>query len=126
MPRASRVEWEKRVRRWKDSGLSAKEYAAETGLNATTLANWHWKLSQSSAAAMDDDVEVASSPMQSMAQAAASATSAARFVELRTSPADEQSAPLELVMSRGLRVRVPAGFDEATLMRLVRAVESAR
>ncbi len=29
--------WAKRVARWSDSGLSAKEFASETGLNANTL-----------------------------------------------------------------------------------------
>lgn len=124
MPRASRTEWEKRVQRWKDSGLSAKEYAAETGLNATTLANWHWKLSQPAAAATVDVVEPASKGR--MAQVPAQALSPARFVELRAPASDVEAAPLEIVMNGGVRVRVPAGFDEATLIRLVRAVEAAR
>ena len=33
---------------------------------------------------------------------------------------------LEVVLGGGARVRVPAGFDEATLTRVVRAVEAAR
>lgn len=33
MPKATRAEWAKRVERWKDSGLTAAEYAAETGIN---------------------------------------------------------------------------------------------
>jgi hypothetical protein len=36
-----------------------------------------------------------------------------------------QQPLLKLVLSRGLRVRVTAGFDEATLTRLMRAVEAA-
>jgi hypothetical protein len=35
-------------------------------------------------------------------------------------------AMLEVVLDGGARVRVPAGFDEATLTRVVRAVEAAR
>jgi hypothetical protein len=123
MPRASRAEWEKRVQRWKDSGLSAKEYAAETGLNATTLANWHWKLSPGAATA---DAENEPGPTRITKIAPTSAVSAARFVEVRGPAPDVEVAPLELVMSRGIRLRVPTGFDEATLIRLVRAVESAR
>ncbi|HKO26669.1 MAG TPA: hypothetical protein VJU80_04365, partial [Solirubrobacteraceae bacterium] len=42
--RASRDEWRKRVDRWKESGLTAKEFAAETGLNAGTLQFWRYKL----------------------------------------------------------------------------------
>jgi transposase-like protein len=36
--------WLKRVERWKDSGLSAREFAAEVGINAQTLSYWRWKL----------------------------------------------------------------------------------
>jgi hypothetical protein len=44
MARASRAEWAMRVERWKASGLTAKEFAAETGLKASTLTFWSWKL----------------------------------------------------------------------------------
>ena len=44
MSRTSRAEWAKRVERWQDSGLTAKEYAAETGLNASTLSYWKRRL----------------------------------------------------------------------------------
>jgi hypothetical protein len=36
--------WAKRVERWKDSGLTAKEFAAEMGINPQTLAYWRWRL----------------------------------------------------------------------------------
>jgi transposase-like protein len=42
--RASRDEGRRRVERWKDSGLTAKEFAAETGINAGTLQFWRYKL----------------------------------------------------------------------------------
>jgi transposase len=48
--RVSRDEWRKRVGRWKDSGLTAKEFAAETGLNAGTLQFWRYKLKKADAA----------------------------------------------------------------------------
>jgi hypothetical protein len=38
--RTRREEWRKRVTRWKDSGLTAQEYAAEAGLNPRTLTWW--------------------------------------------------------------------------------------
>jgi transposase len=119
MPRASRSEWEKRVQRWKDSGLSAKEFAAETGLNAVTLANWRWKLSEGGCAAVEN------TEAQPDAQAQRSGVDG-RFVEMSLVAPAEVPAPLELVLSRGIRVRVHAGFDDVTLARLVRAVEAAR
>ena len=35
--RTSREEWRKRVERWKDSGLTAEQYATELGIKASTL-----------------------------------------------------------------------------------------
>jgi hypothetical protein len=42
--RSSREEWRKRVERWKDSGLTAEQYASELGINAKTLQFWKYKL----------------------------------------------------------------------------------
>jgi DNA-binding transcriptional regulator YiaG len=42
--RTSREEWRKRVERWRDSGLTAEQFAAEMGLNAGTLQFWKYKL----------------------------------------------------------------------------------
>ena len=36
----SRAEWQKRIERWNDSGLSAGQFAAELGINAGTLRHW--------------------------------------------------------------------------------------
>jgi hypothetical protein len=36
--------WAKRVERWIDSGLTAKEFAAEAGLKPSTLSYWKWRL----------------------------------------------------------------------------------
>jgi hypothetical protein len=44
MERVSREAWAKRVERWRDSGLSAAEYAAEIGVKAHTLSWWKWRL----------------------------------------------------------------------------------
>ena len=45
MTQASNQEqWRKRVQRWKDSGLTAREFAAEVGLNFHTLRYWSSRL----------------------------------------------------------------------------------
>ena len=44
MTRENREVWAKRVERLGDSGLTAKEFAAEIGVNANTLAGWRWRL----------------------------------------------------------------------------------
>jgi hypothetical protein len=44
MAKSTREEWAKRVRRWKQSGLAAREFEAWTGINARTLSYWKWRL----------------------------------------------------------------------------------
>jgi hypothetical protein len=42
--RTRRDDWRKRVERWKDSGLTAEQYAGELGINAKTLQFWKYEL----------------------------------------------------------------------------------
>lgn len=109
MARASATEWSKRVRRWRRSGLTAKEYGAKAGLNPSTLTYWSWRLSAE----------------QRAAAAAAGSTSGDRgaLVEIAVAHA---TSPIEIALERGTRVRVAAGADEATLMMVLRALEVAR
>ena len=128
MARASRAVWEKRVERWKDSGLTAKEFAAETGINASSLNCWSWKLRAEERKERDvpDDVGAAS--------VGAAMHSPAAFLELPVMKVPQRPAPkqpetpamLELLLAGDVRVRVPAGFDEATLKRVVRALGSGQ
>lgn len=104
-----RAEWAKRVERWVDSGLTAKEYAAETGLNANTLAYWRWRLG---AEASRSRPKVPTAPV--------------RFVEIAAEQRSTTAVPFELVLAGGRTLRVPVGFDGAELVRLVQALEGVR
>src|SRR5512143_3004069 len=102
MARDAREVWAKRVERLVDSGLTAKEYAAEIGVNANTLAGWRWRLRSSAVAAQGKDVEPAGAAVDRDTvdgdialrrdAPAASSTSARKsvtpmkFVELTTAP----------------------------------------
>ena len=44
MARESRETWSLRVVRWKDCGLTAKEFAAEVGIKPHSLSWWKWRL----------------------------------------------------------------------------------
>jgi hypothetical protein len=44
MARESREVWVKRVERWRESGLTAAEFAAEVGINAGSLRHWSWRV----------------------------------------------------------------------------------
>jgi len=113
MARETREIWKKRVERWADSGLTAKEFAAEVGVNVHTLTHWKWRLSG----------ELAARP------ATVAAFETPSFVEVvaplvGNDPPASRSAmqPLELVLPGGLVVRVPSSFDPAALRRVVDAL----
>jgi hypothetical protein len=112
MDRTSREEWAKRVERWGDSGLTAKEYAAEIGVKAHTLSWWKWRLSSG-----------ASAPRRRRARRArttGAGTTPLTFVEMATAAAPE---PLEIVLPSSVRIRVPSTFDGSTLARLLDVLE---
>lgn len=130
MARTSSEQWAKYVERWKDSGLTAKEFAAEAGVKASSLSYWRWKLSAATRGRSDTESEVLPAPPEPTVPAkrrnkVPAVGPSAGFVELPVATLASAPAVLELLLGE-VRVRVPAGFDEATLTRLVRAVEAAR
>jgi transposase len=118
-----RAKW---VERWKDSGLTAKEFAAEAGLKVSAL--YYWSSQLSAAARKDSEVRDDStehSVQSRRRRAAKSEKPSPRFVELPVAAVASAPAMLELLLG-DVRVRVPSGFDEATLTRVVRALGVAR
>ncbi len=111
MGRDTREIWAKRVERWADSGLTAAEFASEAGVNPRTLTFWKWRLRSVKAPAAKKQPVVDRRPA---------------FVELigSSSGAADDSATLEIILRDGVRVRVPAGADEATLKRVVGVLEA--
>jgi hypothetical protein len=128
MERSSRAKWAKRVERWKDSGLTAKEFAAETGVNASTLSYWRWKLGT----IQEGRAEAAQSSSTEVRGKRRGKTKSLRspagghFVEVVAPMEVAPPAMLEVVLQADVRVRVPVGFDEATLAGIVRAVGAAQ
>src|SRR4051794_1030303 len=106
--RASRDEWTKRVERWRDSGLSAEQFAAELGINAGTLKFWKYKLGQPAPEKQQRKARLRRLPL----------------VELQSAPVTQDSG-FDLELRGGRRVRVPAGFDADALKRLLSVLESA-
>jgi hypothetical protein len=113
MDRTSREEWAKRVERWGDSGLTAKEYAAEIGIKAHTLSWWKWRLS--SGATAQGRV-----PRKRRATASPAIAGPLTFVEMAAAVAHE---PLEVVLPSSIRIRVPSTFDAPALGRLLDVLE---
>lgn len=99
---ASRAEWAKRVARWEASGLSAAAFAARERLAAKSLVWWRWRLRAS------PSVPTAS-PLDFLP---------VRVVRTGTAR-PSTAAPIEIVLPNGRVVRVPVGFDEAELERVL-------
>src|ERR1700722_11203205 len=117
MERTSQEEWAKRVERWRDSWLTAAEFAAELGINAHSLSWWKWRL-----AAKPAKRGPALCPSSRRPRVMA-VPSPLTFLEM-TPPA--QSEALEVVLRTGFRIRVPFGFDGRALWRLFGVPESRR
>jgi transposase-like protein len=114
MAKATRAEWVKRVERWQDSGLTAKEFAAELDVSPNSLTFWKWKLGRERSAPKANATKAPQSNDVTTLQ----------FLQLVPTQDDAPSSPasLELVIRHDLVVRVPRGFDEETLTRVVRVL----
>ena len=114
MERTSRETWAKRVERWQDSGLTAKEYAAEVGVNAHSLSWWKWRLSSGPKA------RERVLPRARRSTPRPPPTSPLTFVEMTSAVVHES---LEVVLPSSIRIRVPSTFDAPTLGRLLDVLE---
>ena len=114
MAKQSREVWAKRIERWKDSGLTAAEFAAETGINAHSLSWWKWRLG------LKTPPSSTTSRRRSRRAPLAPSVQPLQFVELAAPPG---SNVLELVLARDRTIRVPLGFDGPTLERLLGVLE---
>ena len=114
MGRESRETWAKRVQRWRDSGLTAKEYAAELGVNAHSLTWWKWRLTSRGASA---------SPSRVGRPRRAPTVGPLTFVEVPATPAAES---IEIVLPSSVRIRVPTAFDASTLSHVLDVLEQRR
>jgi transposase-like protein len=104
--RTSREKWAKRVERWKDSGLTAKEFARELGLNPRSLVFWKWQLGR------------AATP----ARAKLERSKPLPLVELAVSAGSPQ---FEVEVRGGRRLIIPSSFDGDALRRLLAVLESS-
>jgi hypothetical protein len=113
--RTTRVEWAKRVERWADSGLTAKEFAAELGINSRSLVFWKWQLKRDAQGAAVIERE----PTRKMSRRGSVAK--LPLVELRPSLSETR---IELELGAGRRLKIPAGFDVESLRRLLSVLET--
>jgi transposase len=110
MAKSTREERAKRVRRWKQSGLTAREFEARTGINARTLSYWKWRLGK------EGHLEAADLRRSS-------GTASLEFVELETVMVDSAATTgIEVLVGRYV-VRLGPGVDAATLGQVLDVLE---
>ena len=116
--RVSREEWAKRVERWRDSGLTAAEFAAELGINPHSLTYWAWTLKRE--ASGEKRIWPKKKGTQAVARKATVQPSAP-FVEVKS---HTSRAQFELEI-RGRRLHIPESFDAQQLRSLLAILETA-
>lgn len=119
MGRENREVWAKRIERWCDSGLSATEFADETGVNAKTLRYWKWRLARVSGARV---TRPAPKRMRAGVVPFVEVSPPARPVPPAAAADEGEGEAFEIIAPSGMRVRVPARFDDGALARVLRAV----
>ncbi|MBN1654790.1 MAG: hypothetical protein JXA30_13545 [Deltaproteobacteria bacterium] len=105
----SREQWRERVRRWKDGGLTARQFAREMGLNHHTLLWWSSHLKR-------EQVE---------GRMAAEQQITPEFIELTEAFYGQKPAAVEAmieVLVLDVLIKVPRNFDEQTLRRVLAAI----
>jgi len=116
--RVSREEWAKRVERWRDSGLTTAQFAAELGINPHSLTYWAWTLKR------EAGCQKRTWPNKTGKQVVArkGAAPSAPFVEVKS---HTPRAQFELEIRGGRRLRIPDGFDAQQLRSLLEVLETA-
>jgi transposase-like protein len=109
----SRNEWRKRVARWKESGLTAKEFGAREGINPGTLYFWRYKL------AYGDRLD------RPPKRGTRSDAVVASLVEVPAPTVVVGDQRFEIELGNGRLIRVSAGFDAESLRALLSVVEAA-
>lgn len=109
--------WLGRVLRWQRSNLTIREFCARLRLSEPSFYAWKRVLAERGLLPSDDGAARANAAHRHGAQATPLFV-AATLGESR-GDADAASSPLEIVLPDGVAVRVGAGFDAATLRRLL-------
>jgi hypothetical protein len=103
--RLTKEQWARHVEAWRSSGTSAAKYCASRDLKASSLRYWSSRIRRETGEALNETFEGGRAP---------------RFAKVQTTkrtPAPSEVA-LRLVVA-DVAVEVPAGFDTATLRRVL-------
>jgi hypothetical protein len=127
--------WQRHLDRWKRSDLSQAEFCRRCGLKAVTFSWWKKKLGAGAASNQErggkrtssrrrsSSHTRTSSPKWAYSGPGGSSTSDAKFVEVEVS--DLPAAAYEVVLSRGVVIRLPPDFDPDKAAQLIAVVKTA-
>lgn len=101
--------WRRVLRRWRRSGLSVRRFCEQQGLSEPSFYAWRRTIAER-------DREASSGRRRRVHDHPVSPL----FVPLRVTPS---ASVLEIVLGQGRVVRVPPGFDPATLRQLLAVLE---
>jgi hypothetical protein len=114
--------WRRTLRQWRRSGLSVRDFCAEHGLAEPSFYAWRRIVVERD----QESARVRPRPERdSVCRATPANDDAPVFVPLRVIDVATQVA-LEVVLERGLVVRVLRGFDAATLRQLLAVLQEER
>ena len=111
--RRGRSAWTGTVAEWRASGLSTVEFCRQRGLVVSSFRWWRWRLSRESSVEASSAQPPALLPVRVIGAMAADSGSAST-----------SESTLELIHPSGVRLRVPAGFDERTVAGVLWALEA--
>jgi len=112
----SREVWVRRVERWRESGLSIREFAARHGLKVGTLSHWSWRLRSEQAR----DPATPGPQPSPRSNGVPSSLAPLSFIEVQAALTEER---FELELTDGRRLRIPTGFEATALQRLLGVLE---
>jgi len=116
MGRKTRETWVKRVARWRSSDLTAKEFAAEIGVNYQTLQHWKYRLAREERENAQRDRAVAAP------QAPSRGRQPVEFVELPMATATTAGDKIELELPSGAILRIPPTTDPGLASNIIAAL----
>src|SRR5690242_12154567 len=114
--KATRETWAKRVERWKDSGLSAREFASELGISEPSLKWWKWKLA----------AEASGAPTHERKRRRTIETEKPTVTFVEVPRAASRRPSIEIVLPSRIRVRLCNEFDASALERVLGVLEARR
>lgn len=109
-------EWKDRIARWKASGSTAPEFAARHGLSSRKLYDWSYRLRNPEGAASKSKAKETTSAVHLLRVVPSTRYAAINGTDIAPNA-------IRLTMA-GASVDIRAGFDEATLRKVLCVVKS--